>query len=366
MERFDVVVVGAGPAGATAARAAAEGGARTLLLDRRPELGHPVQCGEFVPAPEELADLLGCPEAVAAAFSIPPETVLARTRTMSCVAPDGRRFRFPLRGFTVSRRAFDKRLALDAEGAGAELRHPVGVLGVRSDELRLAGGGRLSARVIVAADGPLSTVARSVGFTVRRRMYRMITASAPRADPEEIALYFGSTAPGGYAWVIPRADDANVGLGVDRLPPGQTLSGLLDAFAGGLGLGRPEQRTRWWVPIGPPPQSAVRGTVLFAGDAANLVMATNGGGIPTAMISGHDAGTVAAAHVRDGSALAAYDRRWHDHLFAPLQRGHRIKRLGDRVVHHDRLLSLAMYYIGANGLDRVMRLRWPWAGGGAA
>ena len=45
MERFDVVVVGAGPAGALAARAAAEGGATTLLVDHRPELGHPVQCG---------------------------------------------------------------------------------------------------------------------------------------------------------------------------------------------------------------------------------------------------------------------------------------------------------------------------------
>jgi len=58
------------------------------------------------------------------------------------------------------------------------------------------------------------------------------------------------------------------------------------------------------VPIGPPPASAVRGRSLFAGDAANLVMATNGGGIPTAMISGRDAGVVAAGHVKSGAPLS--------------------------------------------------------------
>lgn len=365
-ERFDVAVVGAGPAGATAARASAEAGARTLLLDRREELGHPVQCGEFLPAPEELADLLGCPEAVRAAFRIPTETVLTTTRWMACVSPGGHRFRFPLKGLTVSRRAFDKRLAADAEGAGAELRHPLGVLGVSPQGLlRLADGSTVQATVVIGADGPLSTVARSVGYAPNRRLYRMITASAPKTDPEEIALYFGSGAPGGYGWVIPRAEDANVGLGVDALPPGRTLSGLLDRFTEGLGLGRASERTRWWVPIGPPPATAVRGRVLFSGDAANLVMATNGGGIPTAILSGYDAGTVAAGHCRDGLELAEYDRRWKAHLFAPLARGHRIKRLGDRFIHHDRLVDLAMYYIGGNGLDRVMRLRWPWAGGRA-
>ena len=359
MEEFDVVVVGAGPAGSVAARAAAEGGATVLLLDHRPELGQPVQCGEFVPAATELADLFGCPELIADAFDIPAGTVLRETRWMTCVSPYGHRFRFPLSGYTVSRRAFDKALAYRAEGAGAELRHPVGVVDVRDDEVGLAGGGRVRAGAIVAADGPLSTVGRSLGFAPVRTMFRMITATADGPLTDEIDLHFGHAAPGGYAWRFPRASDANVGLGVTRLPAGRSLDGLLHDFLAAQGLGPARDPTRWWVPIGPPPSSLVRGHALFAGDAANLVMATNGGGIPTAMLSGWLAGTAAARHARDGTPLGDYDPAWKAALAVPLARAARIQRFSDRFVGFDPLLALGMRYIGTAGLDAMMRLRWP-------
>ena len=91
-------MVGAGPAGSLAARASAEGGARTLLLDHRPELGHPVQCGEFLPAPSELGDLFSCPELIAAAYEVPANTLQRETRWMTCISPYGHRFRFPRGG----------------------------------------------------------------------------------------------------------------------------------------------------------------------------------------------------------------------------------------------------------------------------
>jgi len=358
MDHFDVVVVGAGPAGSLAARAAAEGGATTLLVDHRPELGHPVQCGEFVPAPSELADLFGCRELIDRAFEVPESTVLRSTRTMACISPFGHVFRFPLAGCTVSRRAFDKALAVRAEGAGAELRFPLGVTGVRDDLVDTVGG-CIRAKVVIGADGPISTVGRAVGFQPRREMFRMITATVDGPLDDQIDVYFGRVAPGGYAWRFPRAYDANVGLGVARIPPGVSLGSMLDRFLAREKLGPARARTAWWVPLGPPPESLVRGRALFAGDAANLVMATNGGGIPTAMLSGWLAGEAAARHVRQGQPLTAYDRAWREALYAPLERAARIQGWSGRFARPDALLALGMRYIGVSGLDAMMRLRWP-------
>jgi len=358
-DRYDVVVVGAGPAGSCAARAAAQEGARTLVLDHRPELGQPVQCGEFVPDAEELNDLFGARELIDAAYTIPPSTVLRTTTTLACVSPTGRRYAFHLGGATVSRRAFDKALALRAEGAGAELRYPVGVTRVRDGTVTCADGRSLEAKAIVGADGPTSTVATSVGFRPKRAMFRMITATADGPLGEEIELHFGREAVRGYAWRFPRANDLNVGLGVPGVPPGASLPALLDRFLERTGGGPARERTAWWVPIGPPPPSLVVGRTVFAGDAANLVMATNGGGIPTAMLSGHLAGQAAARAAAGTAPLSAYDRAWRGALFAPLARAARIQRLGDAVAGSDRLLALGMRYIGAGGLDAMMRLRWP-------
>ncbi len=359
MRSFDVVVVGAGPAGSSAALFAARGGAKTLLVDRREEIGQPVQCGEFLPTLPELETLFPNHEGFEEVYQIPPEAVLRETREMLCVDPRGRGYPFSVEGVSVSRRSFDKVLALRAEGEGAELQHPVSVTRIVGDEVHLASGESVRARTVVAADGPLSLVGRALGFPPPSQMYRMVTGTSAGAFPSRVELFFGSLAPGGYAWVIPKEGEANVGLGATELPPGKTLSTLLRDFLSRRGLPMATDLTRWWVPLGPPPDSAIRGRALFCGDAAHLVMATNGGGIPTAMISGMDAGKVAARHTREGVPLSLYDQLWRRHLYLPLERAWRLKRLGDRLASRDRWLALGMWYLGPGGLDAMIRLRWP-------
>jgi len=187
----------------------------------------------------------------------------------------------------------------------------------------------------------------------------MITATVDGPLDDQIDIFFGHVAPGGYAWRFPRANDANVGLGVARIPRGATLGSLLDRFLSDARLGTGRARTTWWVPLGPPPESLVRGRVLFAGDAANLVMATNGGGIPTAMLSGWLAGAAAARTVRTGAPLGEYDRAWRAALAGPLERAARVQHWTERFSRPDVLLALGMRYIGVPGLDAMMRLRWP-------
>jgi digeranylgeranylglycerophospholipid reductase len=197
-------------------------------------------------------------------------------------------------------------------------------------------------------------------------MFRMITATVDGPLGDGIDLFFGRDAPGGYGWAFPRTHDVNVGLGVPSLATGQSLGGLLDRFVHRHHLGTVRERTRWWVPVGPPPSTLVRENVLLCGDAANLVMATNGGGIPTAMLSGWLAGRAAAEHVRTGAPLSNYDGSWRAALFEPLDRAARVWRWGDRFVRYDPLLALGMRYIGSSGLDAMMRLRWPTPFGGSS
>lgn len=359
MERFDVVVVGAGPAGSSAALFAAAGGARVLLVDKRQEIGFPVQCGEFLPTLEELISIFPSHEGFAEVFQVPEETILQHTSAMDCIAPTGHHYPFPMDGYSVSRRSFDKVLAYRAERGGAELRHAATVIGVKGETVSFASGEKVTAPVIIAADGPLSVVARSVGLRLQKDMFKMITTSSQESSRDVVELYFGSVAPGGYAWVIPKGNGANVGLGVATLPKGATLSSLLHKFAAERGLTLEPPYTRWWVPLGDPPETAVHGNILFAGDAANMVMATNGGGIPTAMISGMYAGKTAARYLSEGRPLTDYDTLWKKNLSAPLKKGYGLKRLGDKIVGHDLLLSLGMWYIGSGGLDAFIRMRTP-------
>lgn len=346
-----MIVVGAGPAGSTAARYAAKRGLSTLLLDRRKVIGVPVQCGEYVATNEEVRAIFPAVDGLEDLMEVPYRTREWATDVLRLWSPSRRHWDVPFQGFSVDRASMDQGLADQAVAQGAELRTRTTALKVRGNEV-VTDRGTFVAKAIVGADGPSSRVAKSVGLP------NPVTGPAMSCvvdgDFTSVTdLFFGSLAPGGYAWIIPRAGCANVGLGTWQKWNGN-LNRLFETFL----------RRQGWplakgvgghVPVLGPVERTVKAPVILAGDAAGHVMATNGGGINVAMVTGRIAGHTVADHVLDGVPLDAYETRWRAIVGGPLAQAARTKRLADRFLGGDRRLELAMRILGMRRMSRAIR-----------
>jgi digeranylgeranylglycerophospholipid reductase len=212
--------------------------------------------------------------------------------------------------------------------------------------------GTFQGRVVIGSDGPRSTVAKSVGLEWPVSAPAMsATVEGEFGNPTD--MFFGNLAPGGYAWIIPKAHSANVGLGTWQYFRGN-LRELFDRFVRSRHL-EPGKATGGFVPVMGPPPRTVKDNAILVGDAAGMVMATNGGGNNVAMIAGRIAGLTAADHLADGTPLDAYESRWRAAVGGPLDQGVRIKKLADRFFGSDRLLEAAMVLVGRRRMARAIR-----------
>jgi geranylgeranyl reductase family protein len=311
MNACDILVVGLGPAGAAAARVAAEQGARVVAIDRKREIGVPVQCAEFIPLP-----IGRCAAA--------PEVRVQAIAAMHSVLPSGAALDSGFRGLMVDRARFDQALAAAASAAGADVRAGTLLLGLdfvaRVARLRGPEGEySLGFRTVVAADGPHSRVAALAGLpaleTVDTRQY-----AVPLQRPSErTVVWLSDDYPGGYAWLFPRGDVANLGLGMDTRF-GADMKAPLDrlhaqlAAAGDVGAAV-LSRTGGAIPVGGLRDRLVVGDIVFAGDAAGLTHPITGAGIAPAVVSGELAGAAAA-----GGRLDEYEEEIRDHYGASLAR----------------------------------------------
>ncbi|MDI9615936.1 MAG: NAD(P)/FAD-dependent oxidoreductase [Methanothrix sp.] len=364
-----IIVIGAGPAGSTAAETAARLGAEVVLVEKKMEIGSPVQCGGFIPEASELRDLL--PDAVLpeTLVGIPERCILNRTKVQRLYAPSGRSAEFPVAGRCVDRRSFDRHLAHRAARAGAQL-----IVGTEADvcggSIRLKGRreGIIDADVVIGADGPSSKVARAIGAVQRDEPgicleYEMVGVDIDRDAAE---MYFGERwAPGGYAWIIPLGGDvANVGVGVRRsyIQGKMDLAAILRRFveehphAGELlRNGETVAVMRGIVPAGGMPDMIQSGKFLLAGDAAGHVMATSGGGVPLAMVAGRIAGEVASAP----GNLEIYTQRIERELGGPLRGSVMIRRIVDRAMRSDRSIELIFSLLDPMTMKDIQRGRLP-------
>jgi geranylgeranyl reductase family protein len=320
-EGWDVLVVGAGPAGSAAGIAAASEGARVLVVDRRETIGSPVQCAEFLPR-QVVLDLKLPSEAIA--------QDVERTRTF-LMGEEASVRRNP--GCILNRDVADTILARRAVDAGAELWKYTRVIDIelRSEGrhavsvYRPDGPSVLHASVVIGADGPRSTVGESLGV-VNDTMVVAHQVTAPLSEPlDDTEVYLDPTFPGGYAWLFPKGDRANVGVGVDA-SMGASPKAAMSTFMNALGdrIGEPMRSTGGLIPVGGV-LPMMKDRVLLAGDAAGHTHPITGGGIHQATVAGRLAGEAAAAFAAgDEGALEAYEPAFLDlfglHLGRALER----------------------------------------------
>lgn len=368
---IQIAVVGAGPAGSTAAETAAGLCADVALIDRKDEIGTPVQCGGFLPEVHELQGLMPRAHLPQALVEIPERCILHRTVLQRIYSPSGRAKEFTVAGRVLDRRAFDRHLAYRAARAGASVL-PATRAAIIDGKLQLKGRfpGEMTPRVIIGADGPFSRVARSAGIPAGEigicLEYEMADVEI---DGKAAEMYFSARyAPGGYAWIIPLGQDtANVGVGVRSSYLGKSsLPQVLDRFVkehpvAGEKLRRGEVLAvmRGVVPAGGSPGDIQKGNILLAGDAAGHVMATSGGGIPLAAVAGRVAGEVAALHLRGESQLQEYQSRIHDEFGRELERSVQIRKMVDVIMRSDRLIDALFGALAPDQMKSIMRAQIP-------
>jgi len=314
----DVLVIGAGPAGSTAAKHAALGGADVLLIDKKSEIGAPKRCAEGVS--------IGGLEALG--IEPNPRWITKKLDGVRMVSPNGTdvwltsdKVELPEAGYILERKVFDKFMAMDAARAGSRIMVKTIATGMeRTDDGYLVSAEcmgekfEIKARIVIAADGPESRVARWAGLNTATRPKDMESAAqfemvgVEMEDNNCIEFYFGSVAPGGYAWIFPKGDDiANVGLGVLSTETDKSAYEHLLEFVESCPATRNAQPVELNIggdPVGGMPKKLVADSLMVVGDAAGQVNPLTGGGIISGMKGGMLAGQVAAAAVSEGDVTA--------------------------------------------------------------
>ncbi|MHA2426976.1 MAG: geranylgeranyl reductase family protein [Candidatus Hermodarchaeia archaeon] len=325
-----VIVVGAGPAGSSTAVGALRAGADVTIIDRKTNVGIPVQCGEAI----------GKTGPGVAEIDIPEESIRAPLRGFRLFSPGQISVDYATKepsGFTIDRRIFDKALFARATEAGADSLLGARVLDITQENGTVTGvvvrhdGKRktLKAQVVIGADGVNSQIARLTGL---RKSYKpddidscfgYEMANCDLEVPDLMEFLLGSEiSPRGYIWIFPKGEGrANVGIGIGGGVETKTAKEYLDYFLKHHDVAKRqlsnakviETRVGALPVCGPNKTNVVDGAILV-GDAAGQIHPITGGGMGYAMVCGSIAGRVAAKCAQNESVktsdLQQYEKEW--------------------------------------------------------
>ncbi len=342
--KYDVVVVGAGPAGSVTARFAAELGVKVLIVERRQEIGVPVLCGEGV---SRRIDNWGMLEG--------KRWIASNMEGARIYSPDGTMVKLSAdlagneTGYVIYRDIFDQELARQATKAGAKIMMNTNAIGLLQDNNKITGlkakqfddEFEIEADIVVGADGVESKVGQWAEINTRLDPKDLETCcqyTLTNIDCKDAYcdFYLGNKiAPGGYVWVFPKGKDvANVGIGVlASLSEAGMPKKLLDNFIANdprLKNGNPIRFLAGAVPVAKPVET-VKDNLLLVGDAARQVDPITGGGLTTCLeggkIAGETIGTAVEKQQFDQETLSAYELGWKEAFGKKLKRNYMVKEI---------------------------------------
>jgi digeranylgeranylglycerophospholipid reductase len=308
MDEYDIIIVGAGPAGLNAGIYAAEQGVNTLIIDKKQELGIPIRCAEATV------------ETIFHDFKIKPtkETVANKVNVMKLYSSKGRKIEVAVKiqGYILNRDKFEQYLGQRAEDAGAKIQLNTTVVGLKGNAVKITEdrgetSTDLRGKIIIAADGVESRLARWVGIDTTLKpqdiaVCQQYFVKNIESDPKAVEFYWGSKySPNGYIWVFPKSEDtANVGIvsfGSISVDLGKLLNKFLKdrapdceklSFIAGC------------VPQAEPPAKLVKGNMMLIGDAAHVALPVTGAGIGHALRTGKWAGEIAGDVVKNNMGVS--------------------------------------------------------------
>jgi len=289
--KYDVIVVGGGPAGVSAAKAAASSGASVLLFEKYPTIMANKPCGE------------ACSQETLATAGVDPSPRIVMREAYAIVySPSMIGVEIRRIGYNINKSHFIQEIAAQAAEAGADIHVKEEVINVsRKDSKMLVKTrqGEYEAKVVIGADGYNSTVARCLGVSEKSEpipTVQYIMANCKLKYPDAVRFYLGNKiAPGGYAWIFPRSEKlAEVGIGVRGGVAKEYLDAFVKRFSDELGAAKIIDYRGAPVPIGGMISECVFDGAILVGDAAGHVIPLTGAGIHSSVSAGLAAGKVAA------------------------------------------------------------------------
>ncbi len=381
---YELAVIGLGPGGGSALYHAAKHNIEAIGLERRREIGIPIQCGEFIPQSHMYKEIL--PEAghISLLTEFPKYIIRNIIKRVSLYSPKGREYTDSFDGYVIDRAEYDKWIVSKAIMEGAEILIETSVYDINKVDNKFYikarnsdGDVEITADTLIIAAGSSSPLIEKVGLVREKDEYNLsnviqFVMAGVEVEEDKVEMYSGKKyAPGTYAWIIPRGNGyANVGLGIrkpfiSRRDRNLSIRAFLNRFiyhhhiaSKKLKRAKPISIVGGVVPVGYP-INTVGENVLLVGDSANQVIASLGAGVPTSVIAGSIAGEVIYKYLNNESTLDCYEKIWRKEIGRALEDGYKLRKTIDILCRSDRLMEEALRFFGKSHITDLVRTRYP-------